>query len=112
MLPVDNGVLRVLRRTRLVRPKARDAEAERVMSPVIPPGRHYAAHVLLFLHAKQRCRPRNPKCDQCKLLELCPFGRRRVRHMPPPKDEPKMSLRKVILSRYVSDGLAKRATED
>ena len=75
VLPVDNGVLRVLRRTRLVRPKARDAEAERVLSPLIPRGRHYAMHVLLFTHAKQRCRPKNPKCDECALLELCPFGK-------------------------------------
>src|SRR4051812_25633670 len=29
LLPVDNGVLRVVRRLRLVRPKARDLEAER-----------------------------------------------------------------------------------
>src|SRR5688572_4084669 len=58
VLPVDNGVLRVVRRTRLVRAKARDAEAEQVLSPLIPSGRHYEMHVLLFTHAKQRCRPK------------------------------------------------------
>jgi endonuclease-3 len=110
VLPVDNGVLRVLRRTRLVRPKARDAEAERVMSPVIPAGKHYALHVLLFRHAKSRCRPKNPKCDDCAVLAVCPFGQRRVRHLPPTKEElPRLG--KVILSRYASGGLAKRDTE-
>ena len=112
VLPVDNGVLRVLRRTRLTRPKARDGEAERVVSPLVPRGRHYAMHVLLFQHAKKRCRPKNPKCDECKVLAVCPFGQRRVKHMPPGREEPVPRLGKVILSRYVSDGLARRDTEE
>jgi endonuclease-3 len=109
VLPVDNGVLRVLRRTRLVRPKARDAEAERVLSPLIPRGRHYAMHVLLFTHAKQRCRPKNPKCDECALLELCPYGKRRVRHAPPALDEPFVPVRRraARVARYISAGISK-----
>jgi endonuclease-3 len=111
VLPVDNGVLRVLRRTRLVRAKARDAEAERTMSPLIAPGRHYAMHVLLFTHAKQRCRPKNPKCDECRLLELCPHGKRRVRHAPPDKAEalaaPVRRKRPAPLSEFASAGIVR-----
>jgi endonuclease-3 len=112
VLPVDNGVLRVLRRVRLVRAKARDAEAERVMSPLIPLRRHYAMHVLLFTHARQRCRPKNPKCDECTLLELCPFGKRRVRHLAPARPEPLVRVRRraAPLSRFVSAGIPKAAT--
>jgi endonuclease III len=114
VLPVDNGVLRVLRRTRLVRPKARDAEAERVLSPLIPRGRHYAMHVLLFTHAKQRCRPKNPKCDECALLELCPHGKRRVRHAPPEQAEPFVPVRRrtAPLARFASAGISKTSTDD
>ena len=83
ILPVDNGILRVVRRLRLIRAKARDLEAERSLSPLIARGQHYPTHVLLFRHAKQRCRPRNPKCAQCALLKLCPHGQRVVRHRPP-----------------------------
>ena len=115
VLPVDNGVLRVLRRTRLVRPKARDAEAELKTSPLIPAGRHYAMHVLLFAHAKQRCRPKNPKCGECRLLELCPHGKRRVRHAPPDRSEalaaPLGRKRPAALSRFASDGLRRHAAE-
>src|SRR4051794_21132113 len=64
-LPVDNGILRVVRRLRLVRAKARDLEAERMLSPLAAAGSHHAAHVLLFRHARERCRPKNPKCDGC-----------------------------------------------
>jgi endonuclease III len=114
VLPVDNGVLRVLRRVKLVRPKARDAEAERVLSPLIPPRRHYAMHVLLFTHAKQRCRPKNPKCDECRLLELCPFGKRRVRHHPPKELEPFVPIKRrpAALARFASAGIGKSSTGD
>jgi endonuclease-3 len=110
VLPVDNGILRVLRRVRLIRPKARDAEAERVLSPAIPRGRHYAMHVLLFTHAKQRCRPKNPKCDECKLLELCPFGKRRIRSMPT-RHEPfvRIKRRPERAARFISAGIPKLA---
>src|SRR3954447_22526169 len=114
VLPVDNGVLRVLRRVKLVRPKARDAEAERVLSPLIPRGRHYAMHVLLFTHAKQRCRPKNPKCDECRLLELCPFGKRRVRHRPPAEIEPFIPMRRrpASLARFASAGISKGSGDE
>jgi endonuclease III len=115
VLPVDNGILRVLRRTRLVRLKARDAEAERTLSPHISPGRHYEMHVLLFTHAKQRCRPKNPKCDECELLALCPFGKRRMRHMPIDKTVTlvRMRRRSPRLAQFPSAGINKTlAPED
>jgi endonuclease-3 len=115
ILPVDNGVLRVLRRTRLVRAKARDAEAERVLSPLIPRGRHYAMHVLLFTHAKERCRPKNPKCDDCRILELCPFGKRRIRHAPPAtvhEEIFRVKRRPLRLARSISGGISKSTSSD
>jgi endonuclease III len=110
VLPVDNGVLRVLRRLRLVRPKARDLEAEQVLSPLITPGNHYATHVLLFRHAKERCRVRNPKCDECKLLALCPHGKRRVKHRPVAvEDLPKKRPR---LAEIISAGIIRHVEEE
>src|SRR5688500_3858446 len=64
VLPVDNGVLRVVRRLAVVRRKARDLETEKVLSPAIAEGEHFVMHVLLFRHAKERCRPKNPKCGE------------------------------------------------
>ncbi len=117
ILPIDNGVLRVLRRLRLVRPKARDLEAERVLSPLVEAGRHYATHVLLFRHAKERCRPRNPKCRECELLKICPFGQRRLKHRPVGKDEIIERLqskrrRKLEPARFASAGIAKGSEQD
>src|SRR4051812_30702759 len=108
-LPADNGVLHVVRRLRLVRAKARDLEAERTLSPLLAAGAHHAAHVLLFRHARERCRPKNPKCDDCPLLAACPHGQRVVRHGPPePGTEgPPRRRRRVSLARFASAGIPK-----
>jgi endonuclease-3 len=117
VLPVDNGVLRVLRRLRLARPKARDLEAERVLSPLIESGRHYATHVLLFQHAKERCRPKNPKCRDCELLKICPFGQRRLKHRPIGREElveqmQRTRRRKRELAQFASAGIAKNGESE
>lgn len=106
VLPIDNGILRVVRRLRLVRATAREVEAEQALLPRIPRGRQYETHVLLFRHAKARCRPRNPKCGECALLPVCPFGQRRVRHEPPPELIP-LPPRPKRAARFASAGLAK-----
>ena len=108
IFPVDNGILRVARRLRLVRLIARDAEAGKVLAQLTPAKRIYSLHVLMFTHSKKLCRPKNPKCDECLLLDLCPHGQRRMRHRPP---DPIVRIKgqPVILSRYASAGIAKRA---
>jgi endonuclease-3 len=115
VLPVDNGILRVVRRLRLVRPKARDLEAERTLSPLISTGRHYETHVLLFRHAKQCCRPKNPKCDDCKLLALCPHGQRVIKHRPSSKHDdftPLLRRRAKRLAGFISAGIGKHESDD
>jgi endonuclease-3 len=112
VLPVDNGVLRVVRRLRLVRAKARDLEAERVLSPLIARGNHYATHVLLFRHAKERCRVRNPKCGECRLVAVCPYGQRRVKHRPVEVEVRVGKGGGRRLAGFVSAGVGKVGTEE
>jgi endonuclease-3 len=115
VLPVDNGILRIVRRLRLVRGKARDLEADRVLSPLIAKGSHYAMHVLLFRHAKQRCRPKNPRCDECALLKMCPHGQRVVKHRPREADEELPVLlrrRRKRLAKFISAGIPKDEEQD
>jgi endonuclease III len=101
----------VARRLRLVRLIARDAEAGKVLAQLTPPKRIYSLHVLMFTHSKKLCRPKNPKCDECLLLDLCPHGQRRMKHRPP---DPivRVNGRPVIRSHYASAGIAKRATRN
>lgn len=106
VLPVDNGILRVARRLRLVKATADAEVAEAALAPLVPNGGHYAAHVLLFRHAKVRCRPKNPACDDCRLLGVCPYGRRRVRHDPPADPLPKRP------ARHISGGIVRYDRDD
>jgi len=114
LFPVDKGIQRMAKRLHLVRAKAGEAEAGRTIQEHLRRGQCYPLHVMMFKHAKSVCRPRNPKCQECGLCELCPFGQRRLKHRPPEQqvELATRSLRPIILSRYASDGLAKRATED
>src|SRR5258706_12228937 len=109
LLPVDNGIRRVVRRLRLVRAKARDLEAERVLSPLIPTGRHYETHILLFQHAKKRCRPKNPKCEECALLKICPYGQRVAKHLRQDREADLAQFRRGAkrAARFISAGLIK-----
>jgi endonuclease-3 len=111
LLPVDNGVLRVVRRLGLVRAKARDLEAQRVLSPLIREGDHHPMHVLTFRHAKERCRVRNPKCGECGLLAMCPYGARKVRHRPREVDAEDVRRRKAPVARFISAGVVKHGDD-
>jgi endonuclease-3 len=108
--PVDNGIHRVLRRLRLVRPKGGHEEAQRIIERAADANQLYPLHVLTFHHGKKLCRPKNPKCDQCPLIDLCPHGKRRLKHTAEP-ELPKRA-RKVILSGYASAGIPKHAVRE
>jgi endonuclease-3 len=114
LFPVDKGIARMAKRLRLVRAKAGEAETGRTIQEHLRRGQCYPLHVLMFKHAKSVCRPRNPRCHECGLCDVCPYGKRRLRHRPPEIDLERATrrMRPIILSQYASDGLAKRATED
>jgi endonuclease-3 len=114
VLPVDHGIWRMSRRLRLVRPKANEKETTLTLQKLLPAGAHFPMHVTMFAHAKQYCRPRNPKCRDCPLVDQCAHGRARLRHR---KDEsskldvPPKHIRSLILSRFASAGIPKHPTE-
>ena len=111
VLPVDNGILRVARRLRLVRPKSNaDAAGADARSPWCRAATTSPPTCCMFRHAKERCRPKNPKCDACKLLPLCPHGQRRVRHRPPEVGVELLPPRR--LARFASAGIPNGGGDD
>jgi endonuclease-3 len=109
LFPVDNGVRRMAKRLRLMRPNAGHDQTSQTIARHLEPSQFYPLHVLMFGHAKQVCRPRNPKCAECRLNELCPYGKARLRHRPvEPELRPSTHERATILSRYASSGVPKR----
>ncbi len=74
VFPMDTHIFRIARRLGLIPPKGTDAQAHALMESLIPDGKHYSLHLNLIHHGRQVCRPQNPHCDQCCLIEYCQFG--------------------------------------
>ncbi len=77
--PVDTHVYRVASRLGLIRPGASFREAHDTMLRLTDPADVYELHVNLIRHGRRLCTARNPICEDCPLLQLCPYGRERVR---------------------------------
>jgi endonuclease-3 len=74
-LPVDTHVYRCASRLGLIRPKASFEEAHDVLLELTDPEDVYELHVNLIRHGRRLCLPRQPRCPQCPLLRVCPYGR-------------------------------------
>jgi endonuclease III len=80
-VPVDTHVYRVGSRLGLFRPRASFEEAHDEMLRLVgdDADEAYEVHVGLIRHGRRTCTARNPDCDNCPLLSLCPYGKARLR---------------------------------
>jgi endonuclease-3 len=69
-VPVDTHVFRVGTRLGLFRPGASFEEAHDEMLRFADEA--YELHVSLIRHGRRTCTARNPGCDECPLLSICP----------------------------------------
>ena len=74
-VPVDTHVYRVGSRLGLFRPGASFDEAHDELLRLTDPGDAYEIHVGLIRHGRRTCTSRAPRCRECPLLDLCPYGR-------------------------------------
>jgi endonuclease III len=77
-IPVDTHVFRVGTRLGLFRPSGSLEEAHDEMLRLIAPEDAYETHVSLIRHGRRTCTARSPRCPECPLLRMCPFGRART----------------------------------
>lgn len=112
IFPVDKGIARVARRLRLVGPKADETKVVETVEKATAdhPERRYPLHVLLYHHAKGVCKSKGPLCDECRLLDLCPTGLKRVRHAPAGGEL--AVKRPAPLARRISAGVRRGEAED
>ena len=78
VLPVDTHVHRVSRRLGLIGPRTNAEKAHEELARLVPKRRVLEFHVQLIRHGRTVCSARNPRCEECPLLDLCPEGRQRV----------------------------------
>lgn len=74
--PVDTHIHRIARRLGWVSPRAGAEQLYELVNPLVPRRLTYELHVLLIVHGRRLCRSQNPRCRDCPLLELCPWGQR------------------------------------
>lgn len=74
VFPLDTHIFRVLRRVGLIPEKCTDRRAHEIMSRLVPDGKFYSFHVNLIRHGRKLCRPREPLCEQCPVVEYCDYG--------------------------------------
>jgi endonuclease III len=74
VFPLDTHIFRILRRVGLIPQKCTDARAHEIMNRIVPPGKFYSFHVNLVRHGRTLCRPRDPLCERCPIVEYCDYG--------------------------------------
>lgn len=72
--PLDTHIFRILRRVGLIPQKCTDQRAHEIMKRIVPKGKFYSLHVNLVRHGRTLCRPRDPQCTRCPVVEYCDYG--------------------------------------
>ena len=75
VFPVDTHILRISKRLGLVPPNCTQERAHEILEPAVPKGAALDLHLNMIAHGRLVCRPRDPDCEECVLLDLCPHGR-------------------------------------
>jgi endonuclease-3 len=73
MFPIDTHIFRIARRLGLIPEKCSDGEAHYLLGKMIPKERYYEVHINLIRHGRKVCRPRDPLCGQCCLIDYCEY---------------------------------------
>jgi len=74
VFPLDTHIFRILRRVGLIPQKCTDQRAHEIMNSIVPHGKFYSFHVNLVRHGRALCRPRDPLCERCPIVEYCDYG--------------------------------------
>lgn len=74
--PVDTHIARVTTRLGLTDTTGDPHDA---LAPLVPPGKERELHLHLIRLGREVCRPRQPRCPACPLLDVCPYGQKETR---------------------------------
>ncbi len=78
VFPLDTHIFRILRRVGLIPQSCTDRRAHEIMNTIVPTGKFYSFHVNLIRHGRSLCRPRDPLCEHCPIVEYCDYGQGRI----------------------------------
>lgn len=78
IFPLDTHIFRALKRVGIVPQKCSDDRAHEILDAIVPKGKFYSLHVNLIRLGKTICRPQEPKCERCPIIEYCDYGQTRI----------------------------------
>ena len=78
VFPLDTHIFRVLKRMGILPDKIADAKAHKLLDKLVPHGKFYSLHINLIRLGRKICRPREPLCERCPLVEYCDYGMNRI----------------------------------
>ena len=78
VFPLDTHIFRVLKRMRILPEKITDVRAHELLNQLVPKGKFYSLHVNLIRLGRTICRPREPLCEKCPLIEYCDYGQMKM----------------------------------
>jgi endonuclease-3 len=78
IFPIDTHIFRIARRLGMIPQKCSDETAHRLMAEMLPPHRYYEVHVNMIRHGRRVCRPSDPLCDRCCLVDYCLYEKERL----------------------------------
>lgn len=78
IFPLDTHIFRVLRRVGIVPEKCSDSRAHEILDAIVPAGKFYSLHVNLIRLGRKICRPGEPLCERCPIIEYCDYGQSRI----------------------------------
>lgn len=77
VFPIDTHIFRIARRLGLIPERCSDEEAHSRMGEMIPRKRYFETHINLIRHGRRVCRPRDPLCERCCLVDYCEYYKSR-----------------------------------
>jgi endonuclease-3 len=78
VFPLDTHIFRVLKRMGILPAKIADAKAHALLDELVPAGKFYSLHVNLIRLGRKICRPREPLCETCPVVEYCDYGQTQI----------------------------------
>ena len=78
VFPVDTHVHRLCRRLGLVPMNVTADKTFELMRGRVPRGKSYSLHMNMLVLGRTICHPGNPKCNECPVLNYCPFGQEKI----------------------------------
>jgi len=80
--PVDTHIYRVTGRIGLRPERMTVEQAHPHLESLFPPETYYAAHLNIIRLGREICQARRPRCEVCPIVNLCDYGKARMKAQP------------------------------